>query len=75
MHELGIWKAYREKYGSLFVGRRIEQAVGYALYRYFCANPRYPEDCTPVDFMPNEMKGVAKAEFTLEDYMESLCGE
>ena len=49
-----MWQAYRNKYGSFNVGRRIEQGVGnlYALY----ANGKVDED-KRVDariFMPHE---------------------
>lgn len=49
-----MWQAYRKKYGSLNLGRRIEQGIGnlYALY----VNGKVDEDkrVDPRIFMPHE---------------------
>ena len=38
-----MWWAYRQKYGSLFFGRRIEQAIG-NLYAFYRNDKVKPED-------------------------------
>ncbi|NHC02322.1 hypothetical protein G9F31_00795 [Acinetobacter sp. 187] len=40
--ELQTWRAYRQKYGSLFVGRRLEQEFGRLFARYM--NTKLPAD-------------------------------
>ncbi|MFH7353082.1 hypothetical protein L1A70_14810 [Acinetobacter bereziniae] len=51
-----IWKAYRAKYGSLFVGRRIEQAVGrfHSFYAIVNSKEEHRDKIDPFDFMPHE---------------------
>ena len=68
-----MWKAYREKYGSLFVGRRIEQSVGNLLTHYF--NSKLPDGKRIDDarvFMLHEQ--IEKKEISLEDYMMKNFG-
>ncbi|OTG85815.1 hypothetical protein B9T31_09470 [Acinetobacter sp. ANC 4558] len=70
--ELQIWRAYREKRGSLFTARRIEQSIGglSALY----VSVKGVKDVDPYNFMPHEEKPL-KVEMSLEDYMMQHYGE
>lgn len=47
-----MWWAYRQKYGSLFFGRRIEQAVGYLRSDVISVAIRKEQD--PFNYMPHE---------------------
>lgn len=72
---MAFWKAYRLKYGSLNIGRRVEQAVGNLLCVY--ANERRKKGSklfSPFDFMPHEQK-PKPVELDVEDYMMSMVGK
>lgn len=47
-----MWRAYRNKYGSLFFGRRIEQSFGSWTAHY--TSLKIHKEVDPYDFMPNE---------------------
>lgn len=51
-----VWKSYRNKYGPLFFGRRIEQAVGrfHALYAKVNTKEEYRDQIDAFDYMPHE---------------------
>lgn len=49
-----IWWAYREKRGSLFYGRRIEQAIGNWMAHYTMFKVKDPEDVSALTYMPHE---------------------
>lgn len=62
--EVGIWMAFREKYGSLHMGRRVEQAQ--ATTSAILANANSEKGGhTVYDFMPHE----EEPELTLEEAM------
>ncbi|MFW1997300.1 hypothetical protein ACG904_20510 [Acinetobacter guillouiae] len=75
--ELMLWRSYRKKYGSLFFGRRIEQAAGnmMAFYARNNTSEQYRHLIDAFNYMPHEESKMLKDEVTLEDYMESLCAE
>ncbi|MFW1755999.1 MULTISPECIES: hypothetical protein [Acinetobacter] len=73
--ELMLWRSYRKKYGSLFFGRRIEQAFGNWIAHYTRFKVKEGTSINAFDFMPHEESKMQKDEVTLEDYMESLCAE
>jgi len=70
-----LWRSYRKKYGSLFFGRRIEQAAGnmMAFYARNNTSEQYRHLIDAFNYMPHEESKMQKDEVTLEDYMESLC--
>nr|WP_081403377.1 hypothetical protein [Acinetobacter equi] len=70
--EFQIWRAYREKRGSLFTARRIEQSIGglSALY----VSLKGVKDVDPYSFMPHEQK-PQQVEMSLEEYMMQQFGE
>ena len=72
-----LWRSYRKKYGSLFFGRRIEQAAGNMMAVYARNNTaeQYRHLIDAFNYMPHEESKMQKDEVTLEDYMESLCAE
>ncbi|MFW2098515.1 hypothetical protein ACG9ZL_20265 [Acinetobacter sp. ULE_I057] len=72
-----LWRSYRKKYGSLFFGRRIEQAAGnmMAFYARNNTSEQYRHLIDAFNYMPHEESKIQKDEVTLEDYMESLCAE
>lgn len=72
-----LWRSYRKKYGSLFFGRRIEQAAGnmMAFYARNNTSEQYRHLIDAFNYMPHEESKIQKDEVTLEDYMESLCEE
>lgn len=47
-----MWRAYRQKYGSLFFGRRIEQAFGNWTAHY--TSLKIQKETDPFDFMLHE---------------------
>ncbi|WP_171250474.1 MULTISPECIES: hypothetical protein [Acinetobacter] len=64
-----LWRAYREKRGSLFIGRRIEQAIG-GLMAFYHNGKVKPEDrVDSVIFMPHEDK-PKEIELSLDEAME-----
>ena len=69
------WRSYRDKYGSLFFGRRLEQSFGNWMALYSRFKVKEGTSINAFDFMPHEESKMQKDEVTLEDYMESLCGE
>jgi hypothetical protein len=52
--EFEFWKAYRLKYGSLSVIRRIEQGFGGWMAHYTHFQVEKGTDIDPFDFMPHE---------------------
>lgn len=72
---MAFWKAYRLKYGSLNVGRRVEQAVGNLMAFYANSNKgKGAKAFSPFDFMPHEDKPKA-IEIDAEDYLMSMVGK
>jgi len=67
-----MWDEFRRKRGSLFTGRRIEQGIGYALYRYFLSHAEHPEKVKHHAFTPHEDQ---PREMSLEEYLEAHYGE
>ncbi|QDJ93762.1 hypothetical protein [Acinetobacter haemolyticus] len=57
-----IWRAYCEKYGSLFFGRRIEQAFGNWMAHYTRYKVKEGVEIDPHDFMPHETPPVTTFE-------------
>lgn len=71
---MAVWRAYRLKYGSLNIGRRIEQAVGNALAMYANGNRKTgSKPLSAYDFMPHEKKSKP-VEIGVEDYLMSMVG-
>lgn len=72
---MAIWKAYRQRRGSLNIGRRIEQAIGNALAFYANSNlGKNGKEISPYAFMPHEEQPKA-IEMSAEDYMNSMIGK
>ena len=72
---MAIWKAYRIKYGSLNIGRRVEQAVGNLMAFYANSNKgKNAKAFSPYDFMPHEQK-PKPVEIGVEDYLMSMVGK
>ena len=67
--ELQTWKAFRQKRGSLFVGRRIEQAIGNLMATYLSS--KGAKDVKAQSFMPHEDQ---PKEMSLEEYMMQNYG-
>ena len=67
--ELAIWRVYRAKRGSLFVGRRIEQAIGNLMATYLSS--KGAKDVKALNFMPHEDQ---PQELSLEEYMLQTYG-
>lgn len=57
-----MWRAYRAKRGSLFVGRRIEQAIGNLMAFYHNGKVKPDERIDPRDLMPHEDEVVTTFE-------------
>ncbi|MBK0409600.1 hypothetical protein JEO87_03570 [Acinetobacter pittii] len=57
--------------GSLFLGRRIEQAIGNLAATYIRSQSRNPEQVDALNFMPHEYK----EELSLAEYLEQLAVE
>lgn len=70
--EYQIWKAYRLKRGSFFIGRRIEQSIGGLSAIYMSG--KGVKDVDPRSFMPHEEK-PQQEEISLEEYMMKNFGE
>lgn len=66
-----LWKAYYRKYGSLFLGRRIEQAVGrfHALYAIVNTKEEHRNQVNVFDFMPHEYEPSTSFE---EERMQAI---
>ncbi len=71
--EIQIWRAYRKKYGSLFFGRRIEQAIGNWMAHYTRFKVKEGSKVDARDFMPHEEK-LEIPEMSLEEYMMRSFG-
>ncbi|MCJ0828701.1 hypothetical protein MN869_09600 [Acinetobacter sp. NIPH1876] len=72
---MAFWRAYRLKYGSLNLGRRVEQAVGNLMAFYANSNKgKGAKPFSPFDFMPHEQK-PKPVELDVEDYMMSMVGK
>nr|WP_296277783.1 hypothetical protein [uncultured Acinetobacter sp.] len=67
--ELKLWRAFRQKRGSLFVGRRIEQAIGNLMATYLSS--KGAKDVKAQSFMPHEDQ---PQELSLEEYMMQTYG-
>ena len=61
-----IWRAYRDKRGSLFVGRRVEQAIGGLIAFYHNAKVKEEHWIEPFDVCPHE-DAVEEVETTFEE--------
>lgn len=59
--------------GSLFLGRRIEQAIGNLAATYIRSHSKNPEQVDALNFMPHEYK--QEQGFSLADYLEQLADE
>ena len=49
-----LWRAYRKKRGSLFFGRRIEQAFGNWMAHYTLYKVKEGTEVDATDYMPHE---------------------
>ncbi len=49
-----MWRAYRAKRGSLFVGRRVEQAIGELMAFYYNGKVKPEDHMDPREFMTHE---------------------
>jgi hypothetical protein len=61
-----VWCAYRNKRGSLNIGRRMEQAIAPLATMYSRNHSSNPDDIFQSDFMPNE----DEPELTWQEAME-----
>ena len=59
------WRAYRNKRGSLFTGRRIEQATGNMSAYYHNSGCKQEHWIEPLDVCPHE--DVVEVETTFEE--------
>ena len=57
-----IWKAFRERRGSLFVGRRLEQCFGNWMAHYTRFKVKPDTEVTAFSFMPHEDEPVTSFE-------------
>ena len=64
-----MWRAYRQKYGSLFFGRRIEQGFGNLYGLYFNGKLEEKDRVDPRVFMPHETMPKEEA-LSVDDAME-----
>lgn len=67
--EVSQWVAFRNKRGSLFVGRRVEQAIGNLMATYLSS--KGAKDVKAQSFMPYEDH---PQELSLEEYMMQTYG-
>lgn len=49
-----MWRAFRIKRGSLFVGRRVEQAIGHLMAFYHNGKVKPEDHIDPTALMPHE---------------------
>ncbi|RLZ06570.1 hypothetical protein EAH57_15630 [Acinetobacter sp. 2JN-4] len=68
-----MWRAYFERRGSLFIGRRIEQAIGDLMALYHNGKVKEEDYRDPVLFMPHEDK-PEEIEISLDDAMANGFG-
>lgn len=68
-NEVYQWAAFRNKRGSLFVGRRIEQGFGNLMATYLSS--KGAQNVKAQSFMPNEDQ---PQEMSLEEYMMQNFG-
>jgi len=64
-----LWRAYREKRGSLFTGRRVEQAIGNWMAHYTMFKVKDPESVSALTYMPHEETPVTSFE---EERMKAI---
>ncbi|EHU1961538.1 hypothetical protein [Acinetobacter baumannii] len=57
--------------GSLFLGRRIEQAIGNLAAVYIRSHSKNPEQVNALNFMPHEVQG----ELSLFENLEKIASE
>ncbi|WP_441360252.1 phage tail assembly protein T [Acinetobacter harbinensis] len=67
--EFLTWRAFRQKRGSLFLGRRIEQGFGNLMATYL--GSKGAKDIKAQSFMPHE---DTPEEMSLEEYMMQTFG-
>ncbi|WP_218646841.1 hypothetical protein [Acinetobacter sp. SwsAc6] len=67
--EVSQWVAFRNKRGSLFIGRRIEQGFGNLIATYL--GSKGAKDVKAQSFMPHEEQ---PQEMSLEEYMMQNYG-
>ncbi|WP_457548217.1 phage tail assembly protein T [Acinetobacter radioresistens] len=67
--ELKLWRAFRQKRGSLFFGRRIEQGFGNLMATYL--GSKGAKNVKALSFMPHEDH---PQEMSLEEYMMQSFG-
>ena len=63
------WRVYRKKRGSLFIGRRVEQAIGNLMATYLSS--KGAQNVKALNFMPHEDQ---PQEMSLEEYMLQTYG-
>ena len=68
--EVSMWVAYRNKRGSLFVGRRLDRAVGNFMATYLSS--KGAKNVDPLNFMPHEDKPQP---LSLEEVMMMQFGD
>ena len=67
--EVSQWAAFRNKRGSFFTGRRIEQGFGNLIATYL--GSKGAKDVKAISFMPHEDQ---PQEMSLEEYMMQAYG-
>lgn len=67
--EVSQWVAFRNKRGSFFIGRRIEQGFGNLMATYL--GSKGAKDVKALSFMPHEDQ---PQEMSLEEYMMQNYG-
>lgn len=65
-----FWRAYRQKYGSLNLGRRLEQSFGSWMTHYTGFKVKEGTKVDPYIFMPHETPPDDDEELSLEEYFE-----
>ncbi|MFH4214143.1 hypothetical protein WAI87_19800 [Acinetobacter baumannii] len=65
-----FWRAYRQKYGSLNLGRRLEQSFGSWMAHYTGFKVKEGTKVDPYIFMPHETPPDDDEELSLEEDFE-----
>ncbi|HFX6218628.1 TPA: hypothetical protein ACIFCE_003356 [Acinetobacter baumannii] len=72
LKELNIWRAYRKRRGSLFLGRRIEQSFGSWMALYTGFKVREGTKVDPYIYMPHEQPPEEESVF---DSLEKIASD
>jgi len=68
------WRAYRQKYGSFNIGRRLEQSFGSWMAHYTRFKVKDGTKVDPYTFMPHELPPEDNS-LSLIDYLEKVSSD